>query len=151
MIDDSTKNKIIDRMERYCAYRERCHQEVRTKLLSLKVYGEELDEIIIYLMQEGFLNEERYAKSYARGKFRINRWGRIKIQQNLLRKNISAYCIKKGLEEIDPKEYQKTLNDIIEKEVNILSHPINKILLTKKVMNKGYEYPLVIEALNKIN
>ena len=150
MIEDSIKNKLIGRMERYCAYRDRCHQEVRTKLLSLKVYGDDLEEILIHLMQEGFLNEERYAKSYVRGKFRINRWGRIKIQQNLLRKNISAYCIKKGLEEIDANEYQNTLNDIIEKELSSLSIPINKILLTKKIMNKGYEYPLVIEALKNI-
>lgn len=149
MIDDSIKNKIIDRMERYCAYRDRCHQEVRTKLLSLKVYGDELEEILIHLMQEGFLNEERYAKSYVRGKFRMNQWGKVKIQQNLLRKNISSYCIRKGMEEIDPEEYQNTLIAIVEKEVNKLTPPINKIVLTRKIMNKGYEYPLVVEALKR--
>lgn len=147
MIDKSINDQIIQKMERFCAYRERCHQEVRSKLLSMKVFGQELEDVIIHLMQEGFLSEERYARAYVRGKFRMNHWGRVKIQQNLLRKNISDYCIRKGMEEIDEREYQITLKQIVEKEINKLDPPYNKIALTRKMMNKGYEYPLVVKAL----
>ena len=150
MIEEDSRKKIVDRLERYCAYQERCHQEVRSKLLSLKVYGNDLEEVILHLMEEGFLNEERYAKSYARGKFRINKWGKIKIEQYLKRKNISRYCIKKALQEIDEEEYADALAEIVDKEVKKLSPPINKIKLTKRIMAKGFEYPLILESLKGV-
>lgn len=140
---------LLNKIQRYCAYQDRCHQEVRSKLLSMKVYGEELEELIGDLIQEGFLNEERYAKSYVRGKFRIKKWGRVKIEQNLKQKNISAYCIKQGLMEISEKDYATALDALIHQEVRKLTPPINKIKLTKKIMLKGYEYPLILEALKK--
>ncbi len=141
--------KNLAKVQRYCAYQDRCHQEVRTKLIKLKVYGQALEEMISILVQEGFLNEERYARSYVRGKFRIKKWGRVKIEQRLKMKNISAYSIRKGMSEIDEDEYKQTLAAIVEQEVGKLESPINKIKLTKKMMLKGYETGLVMEVLKK--
>ena len=138
---------LLAKIQRYCAYQDRCHQEVRSKLLSMKVYGKELEELMGDLIQEGFLNEERYAKSYVRGKFRIKRWGRVKIKQKLKQHKISDYCIERGLLEISEEEYATTLDALIQQEITKLIPPINKIKLTKKLMLKGYEYPLVLEAL----
>lgn len=99
----------LNKLRRYCAYQERCHEEVRTKLLSLKIYGETLEEIINQLISEDFLNEERFAIAYSGGKFRMLGWGKIKIEQALKAKKISTYCIKKALSEIDDEAYHKTL------------------------------------------
>ena len=100
---------ILNKLRHYCAYQERCHEEVRTKLLSLKVYGDGLEEIINQLISEDFLNEERFAKAYAGGKFRMKKWGRGKIIQGLKARKISDYCIKQGMSEIPEEDYQKFL------------------------------------------
>nr|HPR30119.1 RecX family transcriptional regulator [Chitinophagales bacterium] len=94
---------ILNKLRHYCAYQERCHEEVRTKLLSLKVYGDRLEEVISQLVQEDFLNEERYAKAYAGGKFRMQKWGRERIRKELRFRKISEYCIRQAMEEI-PEE-----------------------------------------------
>ena len=77
--DSMTKEEALDKMQRYCGYQDRCHQEVRTKLLTLKIYGDLLEEIMSDLISEGYLNEERFARNYARGKYRIKGWGKIKL------------------------------------------------------------------------
>ena len=82
----------LAKLQRYCAYQDRCHQEVRTKLIDLGVFGDTLEEIITDLIKDNFLNEERFARSYARGKFRMRKWGRIKIRQELKLRKISDYC-----------------------------------------------------------
>ena len=144
----------LEKLRRYCAYQERCHQEVRSKLLSLKVYGDDLEEIISELIDDNYLNEERFATAYARGKFRMKRWGRIKIMQELKRRQISAYLIKKGLAEIDEKEYLQAMRDLIDKysDKQIGQHPA---LVRKKTANhlfsKGYESNLVYEYLANKN
>ena len=81
--------------------------------MSIKVYGDELEEIISILISEGFLNEERFARSYCRGKFRIKKWGRQKIRKNLIFKRVSEYCIRKGMEEINEEEYLTALNETL--------------------------------------
>jgi regulatory protein len=91
-----TKTMAIGRMQRYCAYQERCHSEVRSKLLEIGMRGTELEEVIAMLIQEGFLNEERFARLYARSKFRQVQWGRVKIELALKQKQVSDYCIRKG-------------------------------------------------------
>ena len=110
-----SKDDALSKLQRYCAYQDRCHQEVRSKLLDLGIYGDDLEEIISDLISENFLNEERYARSYARGKFRIKRWGRMRIQQELKQRKISAYCLRKAMEEIEEEEYEQTLRTILEK------------------------------------
>ena len=103
------KNKI----ESYCAYQERCDQEVRMKLKSWNLYSEDVDILISDLITNNFLNEERFAEAYVSGKFRIKKWGRVKIKQHLKQKNISAYSIKKAIETIDEDDYLKTVNDLL--------------------------------------
>ena len=109
--------KALLKLQHYCAYQDRCHQEVRTKLLDIKVYGDELENIMTDLIRDDFLNEERYAKSYCRGKFRMKKWGKNKILQGLKLKRISAYCIKKGMTEIEDDEYIGTLLSILDRNI----------------------------------
>ena len=104
---------ILNKLRHYCAYQERCHEEVRTKLLSLKIYGNDLEEVINKLIEDDFLNEERFAKAYAGGKFRMKKWGRLKIQNELKQRKISDYCIKKGMAEIEEEDYLKTLKQLV--------------------------------------
>ena len=111
-----SREEALAKMQRYCAYQDRCHKEVRNKLLEMKVYGDWLEEIIVELIEDNFLNEERFACSFARGKFRIKQWGRSRIRQELKQRNISAYCIRKAMEEIDEQEYLNTLKTVMQKK-----------------------------------
>ena len=147
-----SKAEKLKKLMRYCAYQERCHQEVRNKLLELGARGEELEEIIAELIKENFLNEERFAKAFASGKFRIKKWGRNKIERALENKGISQYCIRKGLKEIDPDEYPKALESIVRtklektKAENIYE---KRDKVAKFAITKGYEPELVWEILKK--
>ena len=146
--------KALLKLQHYCAYQDRCHQEVRTKLLDIKVYGDELENIMTDLIRDDFLNEERYAKSYCRGKFRMKKWGKNKILQGLKLKRISAYCIKKGMTEIEDDEYIGTLLSILEK--NIEKHKSLGLMLAKDraykyAMSRGYEANLILENLKNLN
>ena len=145
----------LKQLQKYCAYQDRCHQEVRHKLLSLGVYGMELEEIILALMEEDFLNEERFARSFVRGKFKLKRWGRRKIELELKKRNISAYCIKKGMEEIEEQDYLFTLENLVEKKAaeykyQQLDEFPRKQKLATYLINRGYESPLVWSVLNRL-
>ncbi len=150
-----TQEEALAKLQRYCAYQDRCHQEVRTKLLSLKIYGDWLEEIIARLIEDDFLNEERYARSYVRGKYRIKKWGKRKILNELKLRRISPYCIKKGMTEIDPLEYRDNLYSLMEKYVRERQGKYPKPQLTKKViqhaMTKGYDYAEINDQLKSIN
>ena len=124
-------------MQRYCAYQDRCHQEVRKKLLDLGVYGDDLEEIISELVLENFLNEERYARSFVRGKFRMKQWGRNRILQELKLRKISDYCIRKGMTEIEEDEYLATIEKVLEKKAQLL-----KTGTSYERRNKLYQYAL---------
>jgi regulatory protein len=147
------KEEALQKLKRYCAYQERCHQEVRTKLLSLKIYGHLLEEIISDLINEDYLNEERFARSYARGKYKLKKWGRNRIEQELKMRRISPYCIKKSMEEIDEVVYIKNLKDIIDKYIREREHQISSDALNRKAFNhamtKGYEYPLIKKVMDE--
>lgn len=140
------KYTALEKLQKYCAYQDRCHQEVRYKLMDLGIYGEEQGQIIAELITENFLNEERFARSYARGKFRMKGWGKMKIIKELKRRQISAYCLKKGLEEIEDEAYEKKLLEILEKknktikEINIY---VRRNKLYTYAYNKGYESFLI--------
>jgi len=148
-----TQNIILQKLRRYCGYQDRCHQEVRTKLLSLKVYGDDLEEIIVELIKDDFLNEERFAQSYARGKFRFKKWGRNKILQNLKARRISDYCIKKAMLEINEEEYMATLRTIIEKQQDKhqdLGELLAKDKAIKYSVSRGYESGLIFKIIREI-
>lgn len=132
---------VLSKMRRYCAYRERSHKEVRYKLVKMKVYGMELERIMTQLIEDGFLNELRYAKAYASGKFRMNKWGKNKILRGLKHQDISSYCIKKAMEEIDESEYNTVLFQLLEKKIRQYSKDdnfIKKNKLIKYALSRGY-------------
>ena len=148
-----THDAALSKLQRYCAYQDRCHQEVRSKLLDLGVRGHDLEMIIVELIADNFLNEERFARSYVRGKFRIKRWGRVKIRIELKRRNISAYCIKKGMTEIDDNDYYATLEHIILKKQKTLKPDTKfkqKGKLAEHAMRRGFESGLVWEVVNEL-
>lgn len=145
-----SRDQALVRLQRYCAYQERSHHEVRSKLLDLKIYGDDLEEIISQLIADNFLNEERFARTYARGKFRMKQWGKRRIVQELKRHEVSAYSIRKGLEEIDAEDYRKTLQDVIRKKKNLLALEDGFELqnkLAQYAIGRGFESELVWETL----
>ena len=146
-----TVNQIKIKMEHYCAYQDRCHYDVEKKMREFFLIPEARDEILLSLMSEKFLDEERFAKSFARGRFRIKHWGRRKITQELKKRNISEYLIKEGLKEIDASEYYTTIEKLIEKKKTSVKAKNDYELRNKLIsfmLNKGFEYELVNEVLN---
>ena len=141
-----SKTDALKKLQRYCAYQDRCHQEVRKKLLDLGVYGDDLEEVISDLIEEKFLDEERFARSYARGKFRMKKWGRVRILRELKQRQISAYCIRKAMEEIEDDVYMDTLVKVLEKKWNE-SEGLQDYQRRKKVadygIRRGFESNLV--------
>lgn len=139
---------------RYCRYQERCHQDVRNKLYELGCTTPEVDEAIAEVIEAGLLNEERYARAYAHGHFRMKQWGRKKILVGLKQHKISDYCIKKAMTEIDANEYDATLKKLATKKLIELkserSKIAKKIKTQRYLLQKGYESDLaaiVIDAL----
>jgi regulatory protein len=146
-----THIEALEKAKSYCAYQERCHKEISDKLYSWKLNADEINYIIDHLLQENYLNEERFAIAFAGGKFRIKHWGRKKIVKKLKEKRVSEYCIKKALEEIDDKEYIITLHRLIEKKHGSLKekNPFTKKKKTAAyVYGKGYESDLIWGHLN---
>ena len=147
-----SKDDALKKLQRYCAYQERCHQEVRQKLLDLSIYGDDLEDIIVELIKDDFLNELRFAQIYAGGKFRIKKWGRYRIKRELKQRRISEYCIKKAMLEIDEDDYIKTLHEIFEKRLKIISEP-NEFMtignLAKYAISRGFESEIVWREVKK--
>ena len=139
------------KLMQYCAYRDRSHKEVEEKLREMRMIPAACEQIIMQLMQENFLNEERYARSFVRGKFRIKKWGRVKISQELKSKEISSPLIKIALTEIEEQEYYNTLIELAEKKYALLQEkdPYKKrSKLTNYLLQRGYESSLIYEILN---
>ncbi len=143
-------DEALSKLQKYCVYQDRCHKEVRSKLLDLGIYGDDLEKIIVELIQDNFLNEVRFAQSYARGKFRIKRWGKMRIKREMKMKGLSDYCIKKGLAEIDEEDYEKTLDELLTKKRNLIREK-NEYLKNKKlasfVYQKGYEQHMIWDRI----
>ncbi len=140
-------------MERYCVYQDRCHQEVEKKLRDMKMIPEACELILLHLMEHDFLNEERFARSFARGKFRIKQYGKRRIELELKQRDISSYNIKAGLSEISSEEYAHVLNDISRKKFESVKES-NILKKRKKVadylLRKGYESNKVYEVLREL-
>ena len=133
-------------MQRFCAYQDRCHEEVRRKLINLGVYGDRLEEIMSELITDNFLNEERFARSFARGKFRIKQWGRLRIRRELQGRNISDYCIRKAMEEVSEHEYIEVAKQLVIKKLegeNGQDPFQRRAKVAAAVIRKGYESELV--------
>lgn len=148
-----TVNEATKVLENYCAYQERCHKEVEQKLYDLNMVPEAKEHIILHLLQHNFLNEERYAKSFARGKFSIKKWGRIKISNQLKFKGISDYNIKSGLKEIDENQYLTTITTIAEKKIPHIKETNlykKRSKLASFLISKGYESDLVFTTVKNL-
>ena len=145
--------EIKRKLESFCVYQDRCHKEVEKKLSEYNLIPEAKDNILLHLLQENFLNEERFSKSFARGKFRIKKWGKQRITRELKMRDISSYNIKTALKEIDEEEYIATLYGLVEKK-NKLVTDTNVFKRRKKVADyllyRGFESNLVYEAINTI-
>jgi regulatory protein len=148
-----TKEQALQKLKHYCAYQERCHNDVKEKLYNLGIWKKEQDEIIATLIEEDYLNEERFAIAFAGGKFRIKQWGRVKIKYELKQKQVSEYCIKKALKQINEEEYMRVLGKLAKEKYTELKN--EQYLIRKKktidfLMRKGYEAEVVTPVLNQI-
>jgi regulatory protein len=143
-----TKEQVYQKLKHYCAYQDRCHSEVKTKAYSFGLRKPEVEELTSKLIEENCLNEERFAKAFAGGKFRIKQWGRIKIRSELKNKQISNYCIVAALDEIDDRKYKETLHKLAVKRWNSIKGAGTNLFvkMTKTrdhLLLKGYEADLV--------
>jgi regulatory protein len=148
-----TLKEALQKLEHFCAYQERCHDEVIAKLYSLKMTSDEIDSIVVQLIEGNFLNETRFACSFARGKHRIKHWGKIRITNELKARNISSANINLALKEISTEEYFETFENLSERCWNSISES-NQLKKRKKfcdyMLRKGYESNLVYEKVKEL-
>ena len=143
---------IVEKIKRYCAYQERCTQEVRWKLKEWKVEEEKIQKIVNELLKEEYINEERFAKTFVRGKFSIKSWGKQKIIAELKRRNINDFCIKEAIKEIDTTFYQEKLTKLAQKWLNEHKQHTEqeeKQKLFRFLFSKGYEQEDILNFINK--
>ena len=146
-----TREQALQKLKQYCAYQERCHSEVKEKLYNLGVWKRDHDEIIAALIEENYLNEERFAIAFAGGRFRIKKWGRVKIKYELKQKQVSEYSIKKSMKQIDESEYLGVLTKLGEEKYIALKG--EQYLVRKKktidyLLQNGYETELVHKTIS---
>jgi regulatory protein len=148
-----TVDEIKKKLEHYCVYQDRCHKEIESKIKEYSLIPEAREVILLSLMKDNFLNEERFSKSFARGKFRIKKWGKQRIVRELKFRNISAYNIKTALKEIDEQEYITTLYELVAKKNKLVTEE-NVFKRKKKIADyllyRGFESNLIYEAINAI-
>jgi regulatory protein len=142
---DPEFNPLVDKLRHFCAFQERCIHDVTEKLHEWRVNEKNFEKIIAQLIREDYLNEERFARSYASGKFRINHWGKTKIIYELERRNVPDLIIQIGLEEIDDKEYEETLKELLQRKKREIKDKdpwkIKQKLIAYAVQ-KGFDYGL---------
>jgi len=146
-----TFEEIKQKLVNYCVYQDRCHSEIEQKMRDFLLIPEAKDEIFLYLINENYLNEERFTRSYIRGKFYIKHWGRTKIKMNLKQKGITEKLISKSMNEIDEDDYIKTVNkiyqDYFSKQKGLKDYQ-KKSKAIKHLISKGYEYDVILEVIN---
>ncbi len=148
-----TVTEAIKKMEHYCAYQERCHKDIEDKLKTMSLIPEAREKIILHLLEHNFLNEERFAQSFARGKFRIKKWGKQRIIRELKYRQISAYNIKTALKEISEEDYIKTFHELAEKKNEALKEVDRnkkRKKLTDYLLYRGWETNLVFDKAKEL-
>jgi regulatory protein len=148
-----TKEQALQKLRHYCGYQDRSHADARSKLFDLGVPKVDHDEIIASLIEENYLNEERFAIAFAGGKFRMKQWGRVKLKYELKQKQVSEYNIKKALEQIDEEQYLKTLLDLAEEKYAALKSEqwmVRKKKTIDYLLQKGFEQELISRALQQL-
>jgi regulatory protein len=153
MSEVNSVKEAIHKIEHFCAYQERCHDEVVQKLRTMKMDSNEIDEILAHLIKENYLNESRFACSFARGKHRIKFWGKVRIVNELKYRNISTYNINLALKEITSEEYEVNFNTLAERNWHSIKES-NGLKKRKKccdfLLRKGYESNLVYEKVKEL-
>ncbi|CAH8282927.1 regulatory protein [Mariniflexile fucanivorans] len=148
-----TLQEATKKLEHYCAYQERCHKEVAQKLEGMYMIPEAIDVIIVHLIEHNFLNEERFAKTFVSGKFKIKNWGKRRLSFELKKKDISKVNINQALEDISDEEYIGVFNTIAEKKANSIKEP-NVFKKKKKFVDyflyRGWESFLVYDKANEL-
>jgi len=148
-----TPEQAYQKIKHFCAYQERIHQEVLEKLYGFGLYKKEVEPLLSQMIEENYLNEERFAIAFVGGKFRMKQWGRVKIKYELKQKRVSDYCIKKGLQAIDEADYVKTLEQLAAKKWESLKGEqyLNRQAKTSAfLLQRGFEQNLISEAINQI-
>ena len=136
----------------YCAYQDRCHFEVEQKMRDFLLIPEAREELILYLIRENYLNEERFTRSYIRGKFYIKHWGRTKIRLHLKQKQVPEKLIQRCMNEIDEQDYENILLKIYEtyySKLKGLKDYQKKSKTIRYLLSRGFEYECVLEVLNR--
>ncbi len=143
-----TPAQALKKLERYCAYQDRCHQEVRRKLYQIGLYGEDVDQVMATLIEGNFLDEERFARSYARGKHKMKKWGRVRIERELKSRQLSSYCIKAAMQELEQLDYHNTLKGLLQKRLDQQDDTLHPYARRQDIiqfgLRKGYEMEAVL-------
>ena len=148
-----TVEEALVKLQKYCAYQDRCHREVEQKLKQMHMIPEAIERVIVDLIQDNHLNEERFAKAYVRGKFSIKKWGKVRLTLELKQRQISQYVIKTALAEIDPEKYLQTFHKLAEKKaLNMFeSNPFKKKKkLADYLIYRGWESHMVYDKVNAL-
>lgn len=159
LVDEKKKVKLTPsqallKAANFCAYQERSHHEVTQRLAEWGIYGIDAQEILLQLIEQNYLNEERFAIAFAGGKFRVKQWGRVKIKQELKMHKVSDYCINKALNEIDDDSYIVTLQDEIDKkwqqtkDANVMS---KRAKVARYLIGRGFEQELIWNELKRLS
>lgn len=148
-----TEEDALKKIKHYCAYQERCHSEVKEKLYSFGLYKQQVENILSKLIEDNYLNEERFAIAFAGGKFRMKHWGRKKIEYELRQKQVSTFCIKLALKAIDEKDYHSSLLKLATAKWNSVSDEVVYARVAKTyayLLQKGYESSLIQQQLKQL-
>lgn len=147
-----TPQQALQKLKHYCGYQERCHSEVISKLYELGVWKNDHDQIIATLIEENYLNEERFAIAFAGGKFRMKQWGRTKIKYELKQRKVSDYSIKKALKQISEEDYLSVVDKLVSERFESLKgeqHLVRKKKTIDYLLGRGFELELINEAIKK--
>jgi regulatory protein len=148
-----TLEEALSKLQRYCAYQDRCHKEVEQKLKQMRMIPEAIEIIMVALIEDGHLNEERFAKAFVRGKFNIKKWGKVRLTLELKQRQLSKYMIKTALLEIDPNDYLQTFHALAEKKAATLTENDpwkKKKKLADYLLYRGWESHLVYDKVNAL-
>jgi len=142
-----TKEESIQKIRHYCHYQNRCHLEVKEKLYSFGLEKNLVDELLVMMIEENSLNEEKFAIAFAQGKFRIKKWGKVKIKNELKLRQVSSFCINTALDAIDRDEYMQAIEKLAAKRLGSLKMEKNILVKKRKLqdylLRKGYEHGLI--------
>jgi len=147
-----SKEQAFQKIKHFCAYQERCHQEVKEKLYSFGLHKQDTEVLLSQLIEENYLDEERFAYQFAGGRFRIKHWGKKKIEYELRKRQVSSYCIQKALKQIEEGDYQETLEKLAREKYKTVAAEgpfVAKAKTTDYLMQKGYEADNIRETLKR--